>query len=273
MNQMERSGYNQADDRNRRGNKLINHLTQGAVQDYVYQFKQGGRDIQGLTAKAANECMNLMGDVENIETDVQEGETFITVKVRVRDNKRNITAPGVCTELKMRGNKPDDKAAARGLSKANRQAILRLIPEVVKQYIMAKLTGQPLPELPTQPEQKKIEGGTSDYKAPNRGAFAVVGELLAPLEDNGIEEDLFWDYIKDKYDVDSRKLLTDMEWDETRSLAKAASDHEQVFVELVHNIKRFERTIQRKPKPELQDTEAHPEPDVIDVPAEAVELE
>ena len=172
MNQMERSGYNQADDRNRRGNKLINHLTQGAVEDYMYQFKQGGRDIQGLTAKAANECMNLMGDVENIETDVQEGETFITVKVRVRDNKRNITAPGVCTELKMRGGKPDDKAAARGLSKANRQAILRLIPEVVKQYIMAKLTGQVrCPNCQASPNRRRSRAGQATTR------LRIVGRL------------------------------------------------------------------------------------------------
>lgn len=127
--------------------QILAEILGSFCEEMVYQFKQGGDIVTGLSWAGVCEIARRMGNIRVEEADIQnigdEKDGYYQVICRAVDTERNVSMLGAAQRPKMKvlktGQKVPDKFAFRTcLSLAQRNAIRRLIPE----HFIAEMIGK-----------------------------------------------------------------------------------------------------------------------------------
>ena len=223
-------------------------VAMGIVDDYVYSFKQGGKEITGLTARAIEHlCLEANPKISISEYDIKDtGDSYFataTAKAVHNHPKRTetqpdgtvieiegweevLTAPGVFDGPKIAYGKPDPHAAQKALTKACRNARRQLISQA-KQLAakddLLNLQGgkpaevtQPVNQRRRQQQQPPPEELTPVQKA-RKAMFAKYGEVKPALEAIGITDEIFKQGLYKNYGVESRNDMTEQQYRNARA--------------------------------------------------------
>lgn len=197
---------------------------------YVYEFKQGGRLIRGLTAEAI--ChIALENGISIIDTErdiLNDGVLFKAVAVKKSEDGTEIRAEGIAYEAFIDRGKPDKFCWQKALTKACRNARKQLIPATMQvAAIETLLTLDPQVSLPTAESEPESEPETphpdQEYKEPpelanaRKSAFAVYHKRKDDLLEIGIEDGVFWGGVRENYGVESRKEMGETDWKNLRA--------------------------------------------------------
>jgi len=124
---------------------IVAHMTGGAqLQAYVYSFPMEGKQIVGVSWKGAQEIARLVGHIEVLpDIKVEERDDAFYGLVRVKDLRSNVVFVGASRQEKMMtlrdGRvKPNRFAFVLAINKAERNGILDLVDESIKQQIIEK---------------------------------------------------------------------------------------------------------------------------------------
>ncbi len=122
---------------------IVAHMTGGAqLQAYVYSFPMEGKQIVGVSWKGAQEIARLVGHIEVLpDIKVEERDDAFYGLVRVKDLRSNVVFVGASRQEKMMtlrdGRvKPNRFAFVLAINKAERNGILDLVDESIKQKII-----------------------------------------------------------------------------------------------------------------------------------------
>ncbi len=116
------------------------------LTEFVYSFKAGGRDVIGLSWAGIKELAYRYGGIQVESCNIEDKGDFWLVTCKASDIKRSNSRFGVATQSKTMkrrdgSSEQDDFALQKATSKAQRNAIRALMPEIaVKQYIDQFLT-------------------------------------------------------------------------------------------------------------------------------------
>ena len=186
--------------------------------EYVYTFKQGGREIRGLTSAAiAHIALEHGISITNIEKEIlKDGVLFTATAVKkMPDLEDCLTAYGCAYQPFLSGGKPDVFCWQKALTKACRNARRQLIPATM----IISATEQLLNLTPgVKPKPQAIDSGEAPIekaddsndpdellKRATRECFATYRENKARLEKRNISEYLFWECVRERYNVLSSK--------------------------------------------------------------------
>ena len=229
-------------------------VAKGIINAFVYKFKQGGREITGLTARAIEEiCLlnkpRISISASNVtdEGDTVFAEATAMAKYVVPSKKETlpdgtiietegyeevVTADGVRREPTFLSNgKRDPHVEQKALTKAMRAARRQLISQAAllqaKEYLLKKQGGKPV-NVPQGVVPPKTANRTRNAK-PNTQAekptptenamqacFKAFGTQKAKLADLGVSTDAFWDALGQVLGVKSRDEMTEQQWKDVR---------------------------------------------------------
>ena len=216
---------------------IVEMMTGQTVQDYVYSFRQGSRVVEGLTLAGINEAANRRGGIQVNSIEYKETEKSWVATAEAVDTIIGNSRYGAYEQPKLIGGRPDPYAFTKAIHKAQRNAIKQLLPvpvirEVLNFYLNRKAEASDIEQPQTEPSNDTI---TNAQKA----AFAIANKLSEPLAKHGIDKTTLWDYIKQKYDVESRNEMTEMQWTQLAAELKAAETNETLLDELIKRIKEI----------------------------------
>jgi len=107
------------------------------VEDYAYQFMKGGIKVTGLSYAGVMAAARKQGNIKVVSIEFDEDENKVIAKCRAIDTKNNIEVIGVATQSKKYSSGyPDEFAFQKAASKAQRNAIRKLINEPVAKAIL-----------------------------------------------------------------------------------------------------------------------------------------
>jgi len=120
--------------------EVLSKLTDTVIQKYyVYEFEQDGRSVIGLTADCVVDIAHWIGGIETVDEHVMDAGDKYMAKVTVKDKARDFVVSGFAEELKWYGKGRPNKFAARiAYRKAQRNALLRLIPKPLIDVIIQR---------------------------------------------------------------------------------------------------------------------------------------
>ena len=218
---------------------IIEMMTGQAIQDYVYSFKQGGKVVEGLTLAGINEAANRKGGIEVDEPHYEEREHSWLVIVKATDTLTGSSRYGAFEQLKMASNRPDPFAFTKAIHKAQRNAIKQLLPVgVIKDVLNFYMNRK------TESNQSQValpaESGHSPVENARKAAFAIAGKLEARFEEQGITKFDFWDYVKRRYVVESRKDMTESQWTQLSAELQAAESSPELFRQMLNRIHQLD---------------------------------
>ena len=191
--------------------------------EFLYEYKQGNRQIRGLTAAmiihlgTAQGVSEVVDQSVHTETDGEDGKHEFEVVVEMpdpRNAQRMIYRRGYAEEPKVAYGKYDKFAKAKAHTKAFRNATMKCLPQdlvIATIYKLAEL----VPADWTPPRQKALPPARNGQPAlTERGkaraaAFAKYKARKADLEALGITEDVFKAGVYDHYDVKSSDEMTE----------------------------------------------------------------
>jgi hypothetical protein len=166
---------------------IVAHMTGGTqLQVYVYSFSMDGKQIVGVSWRGAQEIARLVGNIEVLpDIKVEEREDAYYGLVRVKDLRSNVVFVGAARQektIKLRSGeeKPNRFAFVQAINKAERNGILLLVDETIKEQIIEKFKASGR-SLAIQPTPEKSEWGKfSDEMREKWGkdAFKKVCEIL-----------------------------------------------------------------------------------------------
>ena len=152
------------------------------LDEFVYQFQQGGRTVTGLSWAGIKEIAYRMGHITVDLERLEEKETHYVIIVKATDTEKGNSRLGISTQPKTmkRRTGPDEEdqfALQKAMSKAQRNAMRSLMPEeMLKTWISRFLTGK------TQgkpPERKKVPSEVSTPRGEPFGSVEAVEQYLA----------------------------------------------------------------------------------------------
>ena len=224
----------QVDDR-----AIVEMMTGQTIQDYVYSFKQGNKVVEGLTLAGINEAANRRGGIQVNEINYEETEHSWIATAEAIDTITGNSRYGAFEQPKRMGSRPDPFAFTKAIHKAQRNAIKQLIPVPVIREVLSFYLNRPVQNEGTEhPTQPNLRNGTISNA--QKAAFAIANKLAAPLQKQGIDKTALWDYIKRKYEVDSRNDMSELQWTELSAELKAAETHQKLFEALTQRIKEID---------------------------------
>ena len=215
---------------------IVDLMTGQTIQDYVYSFKQGGRVVEGLTLAGINEAANRRGGIQVNNISYKETENSWIATAEAMDTITGNSRYGAFEQPKNNGGRKDPFAFTKAIHKAQRNAIKQLLPvpvirEVLNFYLKRKVETADTHH--TQADPDSNDTITNAQKA----AFAIANKLEEPLQKNEIDKTALWHYIKQKYNVESRNNMTEMQWTQLAAELKAAETTPQLFDSLCQRIK------------------------------------
>ena len=220
-------------------------MTGKAVQEYVYSFKQGNKTVQGLTLEGINEAANRRGGIEVSEQECTETEDSFRATVKATDTVLNSSRYGAYEQPKKMGNKTDPFAFTKAIHKAQRNAIKQLLPvPIIKEVLNFYLNGGKEESQSAKTSQKKPSGSKSATSSspPNnndqKACFAILEEMKDDLKDKGFSVNDVWNFIKDRYNVETRKDITEKQYAEIRAQLQTAKDNDAFFDKLTGALKK-----------------------------------
>lgn len=217
---------------------IVEMMTGQAIQDYVYSFKQGGRVVEGLTLAGINEAANRRGGIQVNEIEYKETEHSWLATATAIDTVTGNSRFGAYEQPKMLGGKKDPFAFTKAIHKAQRNAIKQLLPlpvirEVLNFYLKRKVNA----DTEQQPQTEQSAGNITNAQ---KASFAIANKLAPALEKQGISKEVLWDYVKQKFCVEKRNEMTEMQWTQLSAELKAAETTPKLFEELVKRVKEIE---------------------------------
>ena len=234
---------------------IIEMMTGQAIRDYVYSFKQGGKVVEGLTLAGINEAANRRGGIQVEDIRFEEREHSWIVIAKATDTLTGSSRYGAFEQTKMAGSRPDPYAFTKAVHKAQRNAIKQLLPvgvikEVLNFYLHRKAEfDQSQMELSTESRHDKISSA-------QKAAFVLASKLEAQLEETGITKSDFWNYVKRRYNVESRNDMTEFQWTQLSAELKAAESDPQLFKQLIDRIHQLDVAIRSSEVPEKSESTA-----------------
>ena len=212
---------------------IVDMMTGHAIQDYVYSFKRGGRDIEGLTLAGINEAANRRGGIQVDEIEYKEHDKSWCAVAKATDTITGSSRYGAYEQPKMMGTKPDPFAFTKAIHKAQRNAIKQLIPvSLIKEVLNFYLSRQK----GSGSAQAQVDDSTTKAK---KATFAVVAELIEVLLGDGITKADLWNYMKRKCGVENENDITIVQWSKLTSELKGAKDNPEKMEELCVSIKQL----------------------------------
>ena len=175
--------------------------------EFVYEFKQQGRVVRGLTAAmyahlALVEGIGIQNTLRTI-VDIDVGErTEKYVRCYVEAVKGDQMAPGIAMEPLMLNGRFDKFCYQKALTKACRNARKQLLPFDLVLKAIEELANPPKPKAA---KPKQVEKPPSNNKA-MQGAFQYYEQYKEELPSN------FWDRVKAHFGKTSRHTMTMREW-------------------------------------------------------------
>jgi len=114
-------------------NQILSEMKGNVLEEFVYSFKQGDRQITGLSYAGVKQIALIMGNIHCGEPILQEtGDSWIC-KVKATDVQRNQVRWAVSLQNKLMdtkwGKKPDSFCVQKAASKAERNALRKLMAE------------------------------------------------------------------------------------------------------------------------------------------------
>ena len=175
------------------------------LNEYVYQFSQGGRIIQDLTASSYHQIALKLGiSTISIEREDQKGGVLYTVSVELDGQIRY----GVAYEPYETNRGFDRFCFQKALTKATRNAIKQLVSATERFDTIAKLKALPASvEAPPAASQqaKPVE---TEQSILQKKCFEIWNEG----QQDGTLPDDFWERVRDRYGVKSRNMMTIKNW-------------------------------------------------------------
>ena len=210
------------------------------VDAYVYSYKQGGKEVTGLTARAIEHiCLENNPKISISEYSIKDtGESYFaeaTAKMifrypTVTETKPDgtvvvtegyeevVTAPGVFDGPKVAFGRPDPFASTKALVKACRNARRQLISQAkqlkAKEDLLKMQGGKAVPVTQPVNEQRRQQQAPpqSDPDAVStarKAMFAKYNDVKPRLEALGIDDETFKQGMYKNYDVESRNDMTE----------------------------------------------------------------
>ena len=219
---------------------IVEMMTGQTIQDYVYSFKQGNKMVEGLTLAGINEAANRRGGIQVNEINYKETDHSWIATAEAIDTITGNSRYGAFEQPKMMGNRPDPFAFTKAIHKAQRNAIKQLIPvpvirEVLNFYLGRKVDAQ-------DTEQPQTEQANATLSNAQKAAFAIANKLTPALEKADVSKEMLWEYVKRKFEVDSRNDMTEMQWTELAAQLTAAQTTPELFDQLVKQITENHQT-------------------------------
>lgn len=150
---------------------IMDELQGAVVDEYVYSFRQGSSIVTGLSLPGVMAVAQRLGGITCGQPIWTITDDEITCDISATDHKVGLTVWGTATAPYDEYNKGtrDKFARAKALSKAQRNAIRKVIPETIatqmlKTFLSEKQRGnQPAQrpqQRPTQPARRPLPPGT-----------------------------------------------------------------------------------------------------------------
>jgi hypothetical protein len=137
--------------------QIMAELRGEAVEQYVYSFNQGGSAVTGLSLAGVMAVAQSMGGITCGQPVFAVDDDEITCDISATDHKNGLTVWGTATETRVmrtkNGDKPDKFARGKALSKAQRNAIRKLIPEQIAVEMLRQFINGGKPQRGTAPRQ------------------------------------------------------------------------------------------------------------------------
>ena len=116
-------------------NQILGEMKGNVLEVFVYSFPQGGKQITGLSYAGVKQIALEMGNIHCGEPILQENGDSWICKVKARDIQRNLEMWGVSQQSKTMdtkwGQKPDSFCIQKAVSKSERNALRKLMPEKI----------------------------------------------------------------------------------------------------------------------------------------------
>ena len=221
----------------------------GIVDAFVYSFKQGGREITGLTARAIEEiCLLNKPRISISESNVtDEGDSVLATAtamakyvvpatkqtlpdgtiIETEGYEEVVTADGVRREEAFfsNGNRNphvEQTALTKAMRAARRQLISQAALIQAKAYLLKKQGGKPvnLPQgvVPPKTANSRQQTANQNANAQNaeKAAIASYNDRAEQLDTLGITKEIFWNGVKAFFKAKSREQMTAKQWIELR---------------------------------------------------------
>ena len=168
-------------------NQILAELQGAYLDKFVYSFKQGNKDVVGISWAGIKEIAYRIGEIDTVIEKYEETEDSYIFIVKAT-NKGVGSRLGVSQQPKQFSNgKLDPFALQKALSKAQRNAIRGVIPEAtIEQYLKTFMDGGHVDETQLErryePNQSEDDGsGVFDLASLN--SFLLSNGV--PVEHNG----------------------------------------------------------------------------------------
>lgn len=126
--------------------QIVNDLSGNVIDEFVYKFKQGDREVKGISWAGIKHLMAQMGSISVEDVEIIETATHIRAKARVIDKKRDVQMIAFAEQPKVMktrsGEIEDNFALSKVNSKAIRNAVRGLIPEALILEMIKKWKGK-----------------------------------------------------------------------------------------------------------------------------------
>lgn len=135
--------------------QIVAELMGGVVEEYAYQFSQGGQTVTGLSLAGVMAVAQNMGGIVCGEPKWEVSDEEYYCEISATDHHRGLTVWGNAIQPRYQqtrnGAKLDQFARMKALSKAQRNAIRKVIPETVATEMIKQVIGKGRPQPPRRP--------------------------------------------------------------------------------------------------------------------------
>lgn len=116
--------------------QILSEIKGNVIEEFVYSFPQGNRQITGLSYAGVKQIALQMGNIHCEEPILQENGSCWICKVKAIDVQRNLEMWGVSVQpkfMELRGGQKlrDDFCIQKCVSKSERNALRKLMPEKI----------------------------------------------------------------------------------------------------------------------------------------------
>ena len=237
---------------------IIEMMTGQAIKDYVYSFKQGGRTVEGLTLAGINEAANRRGGIQVDDIQYEEREHSWNVVVKATDTLTGSSRWGACEQAKMAGGRPDQFAFTKAVHKAQRNAVKQLLPvSVIREVLNFYLHGQA--ERPNSQMELPRSGQSDTISNAQKAAFTAANKLQERLEQQGVTQSDFWDYVRRRYGVESRNDMSELQWTQLSAELQAAQSSPKLFEQMMERMRQADAAAASSEVPEKSEPPPEPE--------------
>lgn len=152
---------------------IVAELEGRYIEEFVYSFQQAGKTVTGLSWKGVQEAAREMGGIQvpMEKMKITETDTQVSVLVEAFDSNRDSSRLGFASQPKEMSVKgvlvPDPFCYQKAISKAQRNAMIQLIPQLaIKAWIEKRLSKSDVPPLPGNGNKKASKPASPPEPSP-----------------------------------------------------------------------------------------------------------